>query len=68
MDEGCTHQGSWGRVGDVAGTAMLKTQAAVQSRSINTFFLTYKLVLQAIQVQKSTYTVIIIYILYSIAD
>ena len=38
MDEGCTHQGSWGRVGDVAGTAMLKTQAAVQSRSINTFF------------------------------
>ena len=32
IDEGCTHQGSWGQVGDVAGTAMSKTQVAVQSR------------------------------------
>ena len=32
IDEGCTHQGSWGRVGDVAGTAMRKTQVAVQSQ------------------------------------
>ena len=32
IDEGRTHQGSWGRVGDVAGTAMSKTRVAVQSR------------------------------------
>ena len=32
IDEGCTHQRSWGRVGDVAGTVMRKTQVAVQSR------------------------------------
>ena len=31
-DEGCTHQGSWGWVGDVAGTAMSKTRVAVQSQ------------------------------------
>ena len=41
IDEGCTHQGSWGRVGDVAGTAMSKTQVAVQSRGPgNTIFIT----------------------------
>ena len=32
IDEGCTHQGSWGRVGDVPGTAMSKTQVTAQNR------------------------------------
>ena len=31
IDEGCTHQGSWDWVGDVAGTAVSKTRVAVQS-------------------------------------
>ena len=36
IDEGCTHQGSWGRVGDVAGTAMSTTQVAVQAEGQET--------------------------------